>query len=425
MAETAEFDVAIVGGRVAGASLALLLARQGRRVAMVDRDAFPSDTLSTHFMAPLAVMQLGQLGVLSDVLAAGFRPIVRHRTYVEDCLLEGPAGPPGAFSLSPRRSVLDPLIVEHAVRAGVTFSGRTRAERLIERDGRVAGIVVSSAGSEMREIRARVVVGADGKHSKVAELVRAESYDAVPAMRPMYYGYFHGLVPLPEATTELFCGGGQIGFVFPMRPDEDCIALELQPGDFDDMRRDPKRGFDERVSALPGMAKRFASARLEGKLMGAKGIDNYFRVPFGPGWALTGDAGYLKDPSTGLGMGDALAQAFMLADALGAYFDGADWDAAMTAFHRRRDERMKPLYEATLAFTRMRDPSPGQADRLRAICMLPPVARRILSKLPRHFTSMVSPATAARVESLVPQFHAARERDAGAARERETHAVSI
>src|ERR1700737_3500006 len=99
-------DVLVIGARVAGASLALSLAGQGHRVMLVDRDEFPSDTLSTHFMSAGAVGGLARLGVLADVEAAGFRRVTRTRTWIDDCCLEGPAGPGGSYGLAPRRTVL-------------------------------------------------------------------------------------------------------------------------------------------------------------------------------------------------------------------------------------------------------------------------------------------------------------------------------
>ena len=217
MSTQSEYDALIVGGRAAGGSLALLLARQGRRVIVADRDEFPSDTMSTHFMNLAAVGALKRLGVLDDVLAAKFRRITRHRTWIDDCCFEGPAGPPGTFSLCPRRIVLDSVLIEHAVKAGARFEQRTRANELLREGGRVAGAVLQTAGGERREVRARVVIGADGRSSRVAEWVSAPQFDAVPALRPLYYGYFHGIEPRTEATLEIMYGGDQIGFLFPMR----------------------------------------------------------------------------------------------------------------------------------------------------------------------------------------------------------------
>ncbi|HET7566861.1 MAG TPA: FAD-dependent monooxygenase [Gaiellaceae bacterium] len=400
-----EHDVVVVGARVAGASLAILLARQGRRVLLLDRDAFPSDTLSTHYVAPDVVARLDALGVLDGLLEAGFRRVTRHRTVIEDCVFEGPAAPGDAFSLAPRRNVLDSLLQERAVAEGAELRTRTAVERLLVEDGAVVGVVAAG-----EEIRARVVVGADGKASKVAEWVGAESYREVPAQRPGYFGYFHGVAPQPEPTLELHFGGDTIGFLFPMRPGEDCLALEVQPEDFDTFRADPLATFLERYSRLHGMEARLRGATLEGKLKGVKGVANYFRVPYGPGWALTGDAGYLKDFATGLGIGDAVGQAFWLADALGEWLDGADWDATMHAFHERRDATLLPAYEATLAFVRAQDPPSERVDVLRALLGAPSLARTLGSALPESLASVLPGPRAAMAEAYAADFRAARER---------------
>ncbi len=386
-----EHDALIVGGRAAGGSLAILLARQGRRVLVVDRDEFPSDTMSTHFMNLGAVGGLKRLGVLDDILAAGFRRITRHRSWIADCCFEGPNGPADTFSLAPRRIVLDSVLLDHAVKAGARFEQKTRVDALIQESERVVGAVLQTVGGERREIRARVVVGADGKSSRVAEWVGAGQYDAVPALRPAYYGYFHGIEPRPEATLELFFGGDQIGFLFPMREGEDCIAVEIQPEDFEEFRSDHGAAFEARVRRLPDMNRRMKNAHLQGKLMGVKGIDNHFRKPYGPGWALIGDAGYLKDPATGTGIGDALQQSFMLAEALGAAFDGADWEASMSAFQEKRDQMMKPLYDATLAFTRMRDDGPAEQALLQAVFMNPGATRALAHELLAQLPNLLSP----------------------------------
>ena len=167
-----EYDVIVVGARVAGSSLALLLGQRGHRVLLMDRDTFPSDTLSTHFVGRPGMMALKRLGALADVEAVGFRRIIRTRTWIEDCLFEGPTGPTGDYALAPRRDALDSILIRHAVeRGGVEFQERTHAEGLCEEDGRVVGVHLRTPNGERREARARVVVGADGKFSKVAQWV--------------------------------------------------------------------------------------------------------------------------------------------------------------------------------------------------------------------------------------------------------------
>lgn len=388
-----DYDVLIVGARVAGASLALLLGERGYRVLLVDRDHFPSDTLSTHFLSPFAVEPLRRLGVLEDVEAAGFRKIHRTRTWIEDCLFEGPAGPQGAYALAPRRSVLDTILIRHAQnRGGVEFWDHTTVEGLLtEEDASVRGAAIRTADGMRREIRARVVVGADGRYSKIAEWVNAETYAETSAMRPAYYGYFRGVLPLAESAAEFHFVRNQIGFLFPMRPDEDCLALELQPGDFETFRADPLTTFLERFRALPGMATRMAGAVLEGKLQGTRGIANYFRKPYGPGWVLTGDAAYLKDPSTGYGIRDALIQNLHLAATLDVIFRGADWEASLSEFQRNRDDMMLPLYQETIAATRMPDAPPESLRWLRSTLISPHFARALMYWLPTTLASELPP----------------------------------
>src|SRR4051794_36175074 len=172
-----ELDVVVVGARVAGASTALLLARAGLRVALVDRSACGSDTPSTHAFMRAGVLQLSRWGLLDRVVAAGTPPV--HSTVFHHA-----GGPttrvsvrrsPGVDALyAPRRTVLDRLLVEAAAEAGVDVSFSTSVTGL-EHDptGRVAGVRVRRSGRPARTLRARVVVGADGVGSTVAGAVAA------------------------------------------------------------------------------------------------------------------------------------------------------------------------------------------------------------------------------------------------------------
>ena len=395
------YDVVVVGARVAGASLALLLGQQGHRVLLVDRDTFPSDTLSTHFVSGAGVASLRRLGVLPDIEVAGFRRITRARTWVDDCLFEGPAWPGGGFALAPRRDALDSILIRHArERGGVEFHERSLVEELLWEDERVVGARLRTADGERRDVHARVVVGADGKYSKVAAWVRAERYAEEPAMRPAYYGYFHGLTPLPETALEISFTQNRIGFVFPMRPDEDCLALEFQPEELEAFRGNPLAAFEERFRALPGMAARMAGAHLEGKLLGTRGIENYLRKPFGAGWALTGDAGHLKDPSTGTGIGDALSQSFLLADALDAALRGADWDTTLGEFQRARDAAVLTMYQWTIRATQARDVAPEAMARLRSSMLSPHYTRQVMYWLASMLPDALPDALPAHVQQI-------------------------
>jgi len=388
---TPEYDALIVGARVAGATVAARLAQQGRKVLLVDRDEFPSDTISTHAIAFNAVDSLRRLGVLDRIEAAGFRRIFRHRAWVEDIFIEAPAGPPGTYSIAPRRIVLDQILLDRAVELGAELAQRTRVDGLLVESGAVVGAVLQHIGGEKREVRARVVVGADGKQSQVAQWVGAAKYDERPVGRPIYYGYFHGFTPLPEPAIELFFGSDRIGFCFPMRPDEHCLILEAQPEEFERIRQGPAAWFRTQFATLPGMAERVKNAKLDGRMLGTRGVENFFRKPFGAGWALTGDAAYVKDPCTGYGIGDAMLQSFLIAKALGNWLDGAEWESTMEAYTQRRDAALRPLFEQTVAAARARDDSYGTLDPLRAVLLNQHDARRVIRALPGLLDQMFEP----------------------------------
>jgi flavin-dependent dehydrogenase len=152
--------------------------------------------------------------------------------------------------------------------------------------------------------------------------------------------------------VEVFYQRDRIGYVLPMEPGMDCLVLEMQPDDFPRFRADPEGELDAAFRTLPGMARRMEGATLEGPVRGTRGVENYLRVPAGPGWVLTGDAGMTKDPSTGTGIEDAFRQSFLLAEALGATLDGADWESTMSEYHRQRDAAVVPSYRSTLNYTR-------------------------------------------------------------------------
>jgi flavin-dependent dehydrogenase len=388
---TVEYDALVVGARVAGATVAARLAEQGRKVLLVDRDEFPSDTISTHALAFNAVESLRRLGVLDRIEAAGFRRIFRHRTWVDDICIEAPAGPPGTYSIAPRRLVLDQILLDRAVECGAELRQRTRVDGLLWESDSVVGAVVQDIGGEKREVRARVVVGADGKRSQVAQWVGAEKYDERPLGRPIYYGYFRGFTPLAEPAIELFFGSDRIGFCFPMRLDEHCLILEAQPEDFERIRQDPAGWFRGEFSNLPGMADRLQNAQLDGRMLGTRGVENFFRKPYGPGWALIGDAACVKDPCTGYGIGDALLQSFLIAKALGAWLDGGDWGATMEAYWQRRDAALRPLFEHTIAAAAARDGSYRRLDPLRAVLLNQHDARRVIGALPGVLDEMFEP----------------------------------
>lgn len=409
-----DYDAIIVGARVAGSSLAILLGRQGKRVLLVDRDCFPSDTLSTHLLQAPAVEMLDKLGVLADVESSGLRRLGRLRTYLGDVVIEGPLRAPGTYALCARRDRLDMALIRQAVsRHGAELREQTRVHGLTWEDGRVTGVELQTSGDLRRAVRARVVVGADGKYSKVASWAGAERYSEEPAKRPIYYAYYHGVTPQPEPALEVFHQDGHIGFLLPMEPGIDCLALEIQPEEFPEFRADPAGALETAFRELPGMAVRLADAEREGPVRGTRGIDNFLRTPYGPGWALTGDAAFCKDPSTGTGIEDAFRQSFLLAGALNAALDGADWEQTMTEFHRQRDEMVQPSLRSTLAYTQANDAPPEALNWLQAVAANAGLVRLLGQAFPSAVQSpgVFPPGVVRSIERSAQRFAAVERRD--------------
>ena len=181
------YDAIVVGARCAGAPTAMLLARKGRKVLVVDRATFPSDTISTHLLHPPGVALMRRWGLLDRLVATGCPAI---HTYAFDM---GPfviAGSPGTeaepVSYAPRRTVLDKLLVDAASESGAEVREGFAVDEVLIENGRVTGIRGRGEGGRSVAEHAQVVVGADGLHSLVAQAVGAESYNERP---PLLAGY--------------------------------------------------------------------------------------------------------------------------------------------------------------------------------------------------------------------------------------------
>ncbi|MCP3031027.1 FAD-dependent monooxygenase [Halobacillus sp. A1] len=373
-----QFDVIIVGARVAGSSLAILLGRMGKQVLLLDKASFPSDTLSTHHLSN--VHYLEQLGVLDEVEASGLRKIKRMRTYIGDSFVEGPRH---SYTLIPRRDHLDHVLLQKATSfPGVELREGYQAVGLLKDEGRVTGVEAVDEKGERHQLRTALVIGADGRNSQVAKWAEAEVYGEHSAVRPVFYGYYQHVRPLMEPTTEIFLNEGRIGFLFPMEPAMDCLGLEILPDEFQEFAKNPHL-FEKTFKQFYGMKERLDGAVLQGKIIGTTGVPNFFRQTGGNGWALVGDAGHSKDPSTGLGINDALMQAFQLADAIQSWEEGTDWKEALQAFQKRRDEKLGPGYRLTLDYIQTRRAWTNNEQALfQAMAANPMVWNKVVPHLP-------------------------------------------
>jgi 2-polyprenyl-6-methoxyphenol hydroxylase-like FAD-dependent oxidoreductase len=357
------YDVIVVGARCAGSPTAMLLARQGYRVLVVDRARFPSDTVSTHLLHPPGVAALERWGLLERVVAGGCPPI---DTYAFDF---GPftiAGAPGTddtpVAYAPRRTVLDQLLVDAAATAGAEVrESFTVTDLVVDDGGRVTGIRGHSPNGPSVTEHARVVVGADGRHSLVARAVQPHQYHERPPLLCGYYSYWSGL-PM-EGRFEDYVRPDR-GFAAWPTHDELTLVIGGWPyAELEANRGDIEGNFLEMLELAPAFAERVRAATREDRFVGTS-VANYFRRPFGPGWALVGDAGYNKDFITAQGMHDAFRDAELCATALDEAFSGArPFEAAMGDYQATRDRQVLPMFEFTCQLATL-EPPPAELQTL-------------------------------------------------------------
>jgi 2-polyprenyl-6-methoxyphenol hydroxylase-like FAD-dependent oxidoreductase len=345
------YDVIVVGGRIAGASTALLLARSGVRVILLDRDRHGSDTVSTHGLMRGGVLQLSRWGVLPDVVAAGTPPVRDVVFHYADgkkvsVAIRSRAGVDALYA--PRRHLLDRLLVDAAAAAGAEIAHQSTVTALLrDTTGRVSGVRVRGRRSKSIGLHASWTIGADGVRSTVAAEARAPVTWQGRTASAILYRYFTGL---PTEGYEWAYGDAAALGLIPTN-DATCVFVSTTPAQMRSLRRDGAgRAFGTLLSsAAPGLVDRVAAATPVSPMRGWAGLAGYLRHCWGAGWALVGDAGYFKDPITTHGMTDALRDAELLADAVLGQLSGCSEAAAMTAYQRTRNRLSQDLITATEA----------------------------------------------------------------------------
>lgn len=349
-----DYDVIIVGARVAGAALAVLLGQQGHRVLLLDKAHFPSDTLSTHFFRAPTFRVLERLGVLDEVMSAA-PPMTMLWNYIDGHVIREPVEAPEErlrFFLCERRFTLDSILLERAKREPrIEVRQGAQVKELIKLNGRVAGVRWNERNG-MNEARARVVVGADGFYSTLAKSLEPAYESQFPVRRCMYYTYFHGIEPLGEASfAEHHFVGDSLTYVFPTDANLTLVALSVPISEFRAFKKEPLERLRAHLDSLPLLAPRLRKAEAVVEVKGAGNIPCYQRVPYGPGWALAGDSQQVMDPWSGMGIDHATTHASILADSLHRFLsDDAAWEASMGDYHSRARQWSAKAYRRTCTY---------------------------------------------------------------------------
>lgn len=359
------FDVIVVGARCAGSPAAMLLAQKGYQVLLLDRATFPSDTISSQLIWPNGVSWLKRWGLLDKLIASNCPSITKFTLDLGDQPISG-WGPPVdgvSESYSPRRTVLDKILVDAAVEAGVELrEGFSVQEFIVEGDG-VKGIRGRTASGRTMTENAHIVVGADGRHSSLARAVKAPVYNDTPSLSCFYYTYWSGV---SVDGYEDYWPGRHFMLTVPTNDDMVLIVMGWPHDQFHEIRRDIEANYMQALDLVPHLSERVRAGRREERFLGSADLSNFFRKPYGPGWALVGDAGYSKDPITAFGISDSFRDAELLADAIDDGLSGRrPYSDAMADYERNRNEAAAPLYQLTLNAARYNQHTPN-ALQLRA-----------------------------------------------------------
>ena len=344
----------------------MLLARKGYKVLVLDRATFPSDTISTHLIHPPGIAALRRWGLLERLVATGCPAVDTYAFDFGPFTITGSPGHDDApVAYAPRRTVLDKLLVDAASGAGAEVREGFIVDDVLVEDGRVAGIRGHGKDGKQVTERARVTIGADGLRSLVARAVKAERYNEKPRLLCGYYSYWSGLPMHGRFETYVRPDRG-----FAAWPTHDGLTLVIGGWPFAEFaanKQDIEGNYLKMFALAPPFADRIGVARREARVVGMA-VPNFFRKPFGPGWALVGDAGYNKDFITAQGIQDAFRDSELCAAALDQTLSGCrSFDAAMGEYQSTRDEHVLPMYEFTCGLATLAPPPPELQRLLAAV----------------------------------------------------------
>ncbi|MBP2192882.1 NAD(P)/FAD-dependent oxidoreductase [Nocardia goodfellowii] len=363
-------DAIVVGARCAGSAAAIALARAGRRVIALDSAHFPSDTVSTHLLWPAGVAELRPLGAAAAVEQLGAPHLTLARAGGSGFCVTSPFSPVDGidYALCVRRPGLDAALVGTARSAGAEIRERVKVGELVWDSGRVSGVRYTDRAGTTIELRAPLVIGADGRRSTVARLVGADRpYLSQPSGRDCYFAYWRDGDSAQRHIAAQWRAGSDLGTAFPC---DDGLVLSLVQPPAEPVQPGPGHAETRYLAALdrlPDLAARLAGCTRVGRVRAATGIVSYFRRSSGPGWALPGDSGHFKDPVTAQGIRDALRYGRRLGEAVAPVLhDPAVLDRVLLEWERERAAECLDMYQWTNRLARAEPMRPLEIELYRA-----------------------------------------------------------
>lgn len=357
------YDAIVVGARCAGSPTALLLARKGYKVLLVDRMVFPSDmAFSNHFLHQAGAACMKRWGLLDRLAATGCPPITEDYFDYGDFSLTGPVPPADGVNtaFAPRRIVLDPLLATAAAESGVELRDRFSVQDLVWDQDRVTGIRGRHKGRIVTE-KASIVIGADGMFSAVAKAVQAPVCRSSPPLEGSWYAYWSGV---PMRGWHLWLRPHRVIFAYNTNHGLTLIGVAFPARELPEVRKNVEQHHRATVAQYaPELMERMCDGKRESHFVGGA-IPYHVRRPYGPGWALVGDAGYQKDPCTASGITDAFRSAEWLAEAIDAGLSGRQpLDQSLAAYEEKRNTSEMPYFELTTQLAAL-EPPPAEVAQL-------------------------------------------------------------
>jgi len=362
------YDAIIVGARCAGSPLAMLLARKGYRILLLDKASFPSDTISTHHIHQPGVAHLKRWGLLEKLRATNCPPTTQIKFDLGPFALIGSPPPADgtAESYGPRRRVLDTMLIYAALEAGVELRERFTVEELTTDGGSITGIRGRDANGSTVTEHARIVIGADGARSMVADAVKAPIYFDRGMLTCNYYSYWSGV---QHEGVELYPRAGRTIVVDKTNDGLSMICIVFPKEEFESIRSNIEGEYLRTIKEnAPTLFERLRSAKREERFAGTGFLPNFFRRPYGDGWALVGDAGYVKDPILAQGITNSFSHAEMLAEALDDAFSGLrEMEDALADYEHRRNNEVLAMFEHNTQLAMLEPPSPEMIALMNAL----------------------------------------------------------
>ena len=348
-----DYDIIIVGARVAGSILATQLGGYGFRVLLLEQADFPSDTLSTSFFRAPALRVFEKIDVLEEIKSAA-PPLRILWNNIDGHVISEPVDATEEhlrFFLCERRITLDWILFQRVKREpSVEVRLGAKVMDLIWEQGSAVGVRWSEPDG-IRKATAKVIVGADGFYSTIAKIVQPVYETFFPVQRCTYYMYFQGLDSLEEPTAEHHFVGNTLTYVFPTDADLTMVALSLPISEFPSFKKEPVKQLQAHLESIPFLAPRLARAEMDSKIWGSGNIPSYQRIPFGSGWVLVGDAHQVMDPWSGMGIDHAATHADFLADSLYRWLcEDVSWETAMNEYRSQARLWSKKSYRRTTTY---------------------------------------------------------------------------